>query len=90
MKSFLYKIYYDGGLFEQFALTAEYRRLMDEHYELTERFREGLTQEQKNIFDKMWDLSCGMEGEAGFQNYGQGFRDGMALTLEMCGIPLKE
>lgn len=82
-KSILTAIFYgEKGHPETIKEGPEYWKVMDETNKLSDELVKGLTEKQKELFDKLCFSSMGLEAEATLTYFKEGFKIGLLLGIE--------
>ncbi|MDE6597722.1 MAG: hypothetical protein K2K60_03695 [Clostridia bacterium] len=83
MKSVIEEIYYGNrGHSESIRESEEYFKVQREVGTLCEEFDKTLTEEQRQVFDKIHFLLSGLEAEATATHFKEGFKLGMLVAVE--------
>ena len=83
MKSVLEELYYAGDILcERIGTSKEYKKILDEYFVVSDKLLELLNDEQKKMLNNLYDLSGGLESEAGITHFKEGFKFCMRLIFE--------
>ena len=83
MKSVIEDIYYGNrGHSETIKESEEYFKVQQEVGTLCEEFDKTLTEEQRQVFEKIHYLLLGLEAEATVTHFKEGFKLGMLAAVE--------
>ncbi len=86
MKSVIEEIYYEGAVNEKNNLSELYHILHKQKLCAVEAFKKGLSTEQKEQLQKLYDLEEMIEREIIFKCYKDGFHAGVHTVLNMFGL----
>lgn len=83
MESVLEELYYNNPkLAEKISGGEEYKKIHTEFCNLFEKLLESLNDEQKEMLNNTYELSCGLEAESGLAHFKEGFKLCMRLMVE--------
>lgn len=86
MKSAIEEIYHGNvGSSGQIKESQEYWEINKEYCELYDKMLESLNDEQKEILNKIYEASSGLESEAACAHFKEGFKVGMLVAAEVFG-----
>ena len=86
MKSTILDIYHrESPAFDTIKLTDEYKKLCEKECKLVEEFLKGVSKEQAETFDKIYELVMAQAGECEQEHFKAGFKMGVLLGLELRG-----
>ncbi len=83
MKSAIKKIYYGESCYQLFGQT---EKLREKSKEIFEKFEESLTEEQKRLYEELFEYECGQSSEELLQSYKEGFKLGLTLAVEVFSV----
>ena len=86
MKSAIKKIYYGESCYQLFGQTKKWEKLREKSKEIFEKFEESLTEEQKRLYEELFEYECGQSSEELLQSYKEGFKLGLTLALEVFSV----
>lgn len=76
-------IYYGKTNCQKFEMTEEWKKLNEQSKEIDEKFSESLNEEQKRLYDEIFEYEGKQYSEELLQSYKEGFKLGLTLALEV-------
>ena len=86
MKSAIKKIYYGESCYQLKKKKKKWEKLREKSKEIFEKFEESLTEEQKRLYEELFEYECGQSSEELLQSYKEGFKLGLTLALEVFSV----